>query len=138
MGADVQLTAFSFQRSEKLYRSALEVIPGGVNSPVRSMVSIGREPIFIERGEGAELVDVDGNRYVDWVCSWGPLIAGHAQPGVVAAVQEAAALGTSYGAPTAREAELAVSWRSAVARGSARQYRWQGVPPGKLPPADPP
>ncbi|HEY8639954.1 MAG TPA: aminotransferase class III-fold pyridoxal phosphate-dependent enzyme, partial [Solirubrobacterales bacterium] len=63
------------------------------------MASIGREPIFIERGEGAELVDVDGNRYVDWVCSWGPLIAGHAHPGVVAAVQEAAALGTSYGAP---------------------------------------
>jgi glutamate-1-semialdehyde 2,1-aminomutase len=71
------------------------------------MASIGRDPIFIERGEGAELVDVEGNRYVDWVCSWGPLIAGHAQPDVVAAVQEAAAKGTSYGAPTARETELA-------------------------------
>jgi glutamate-1-semialdehyde 2,1-aminomutase len=71
------------------------------------MAAIGREPIFIERGEGAELVDVDGKRYVDWVCSWGPLIAGHAHPDVVAAVQDAAAKGTSYGAPTEREVELA-------------------------------
>jgi glutamate-1-semialdehyde 2,1-aminomutase len=90
-----------------LYAEALKVIPGGVNSPVRSMAAIGRDPIFIERGEGAELVDTDGNRYVDWVCSWGPLIAGHAQPDVVRAVQDAAAKGTSYGAPTAREIELA-------------------------------
>lgn len=90
-----------------LYEEALEVMPGGVNSPVRSMAAIGRDPIFIARGEGAEIVDVDGNRYVDWVCSWGPLIAGHAHPDVVAAVQEAAALGTSYGAPTQREVELA-------------------------------
>jgi glutamate-1-semialdehyde 2,1-aminomutase len=83
------------------------VMPGGVNSPVRSMAAIGRDPIFIARGEGAELVDMDGNRYVDWVCSWGPLIAGHAHPDVVATVQQAAARGTSYGAPTAREVELA-------------------------------
>src|SRR3954449_7967103 len=82
-------------------------MPGGVNSPVRSMAAIGRDPIFIERGEGAELVDTDGKRYVDWVCSWGPLIAGHAHPDVVAAVQAAAAKGTSYGAPTEREIELA-------------------------------
>ncbi len=82
-------------------------MPGGVNSPVRAMGSIGREPIFIERGEGCELVDVDGNRYIDWVCSWGPLILGHAEPGVVAAVEEAAARGTSYGAATAAEVELA-------------------------------
>jgi glutamate-1-semialdehyde 2,1-aminomutase len=82
-------------------------MPGGVNSPVRSMAAIGRDPIFIERGEGAELVDTDGNRYVDWVCSWGPLIAGHAHPAVVTAVQEAAARGTSYGAPTVAETELA-------------------------------
>lgn len=90
-----------------LFEEAQKVMPGGVNSPVRSMAAIGRDPIFIERGEGAELVDVDGNRYVDWVCSWGPLIAGHAHPDVVAAVQEAAAKGTSYGAPTQREIELA-------------------------------
>jgi glutamate-1-semialdehyde 2,1-aminomutase len=90
-----------------LYEEALKLIPGGVNSPVRSMAAIGRDPIFIERGEGAELVDTDGNRYVDWVCSWGPLIAGHAQPDVIRAVQDAAAKGTSYGAPTEREIELA-------------------------------
>jgi len=71
------------------------------------MRQIGREPIFVERGEGCELVDVDGNRYVDWVCSWGPLIHGHAHPAVVAAVAEAAARGTSYGAATATEVELA-------------------------------
>jgi glutamate-1-semialdehyde 2,1-aminomutase len=90
-----------------LFAEAQQFIPGGVNSPVRSMAAIGRDPIFIERGEGDELVDTDGNRYVDWVCSWGPMIAGHAHPAVVAAVQEAAARGTSYGAPTVRETELA-------------------------------
>jgi glutamate-1-semialdehyde 2,1-aminomutase len=94
-------------RSDALYREALAVMPGGVNSPVRSMAAIGRDPIFIERGDGAELVDVDGNRYVDWVCSWGPLIAGHAHPDVLAAIQHAAARGTSFGAPTEREVELA-------------------------------
>ena len=95
-------------RSEELYRRALGLLPGGVNSPVRSMLSIGRgNPIFVERGEGPELIDVDGNRYVDWVGSWGPLIAGHAHPDVVEAVQAAAARGTSYGAPTAGEVEIA-------------------------------
>src|SRR3954469_22526285 len=83
-------------------------MPGGVNSPVRAMKSICREyPIFIDRGEGFELIDADGNRYVDWVCSWGPLILGHADPEVVAAVCEAAAKGTSYGAPTEGEVDLA-------------------------------
>ena len=83
-------------------------MPGGVNSPVRAMRSIGREhPIFAARGEGAELIDVDGNRYIDWVCSWGPLILGHAHPRVVAAVREAAERGTSYGTPTGGEVELA-------------------------------
>jgi glutamate-1-semialdehyde 2,1-aminomutase len=71
------------------------------------MAAIGRDPIFIERGQGAELVDVDGNSYVDWVCSWGPLVAGHAHPDVVAAVRDAVGRGTSYGAPTAAEVELA-------------------------------
>jgi glutamate-1-semialdehyde 2,1-aminomutase len=71
------------------------------------MRAIGREPIFVERGEGCELVDVDGNRYVDWVCSWGPLILGHADPEVLAAVREAAARGTSFGAPTEAEVRLA-------------------------------
>ncbi len=82
--------------------------PGGVNSPVRAMRSIGREhPIFIDRGEGCELVDVDGNRYLDFVCSWGPLILGHAHPSVVGAVREAAERGTSFGAPTEAEVSLA-------------------------------
>ncbi|HME04559.1 MAG TPA: aminotransferase class III-fold pyridoxal phosphate-dependent enzyme, partial [Solirubrobacteraceae bacterium] len=94
-------------RSAELYRRAVEVIPGGVNSPVRAMRAIGREPIFIARGEGAELIDVDGNRFIDYVCSWGPLILGHAHPHVLAAVGEAAAKGTSFGAPTPGEVELA-------------------------------
>ena len=85
----------------------MRVLPGGVNSPVRAMRSIGRDPIFIERASGAEIIDVDGNTYVDYVCSWGPMILGHAHPEVIAAVTEAAALGTSYGAPTAGEVELA-------------------------------
>ncbi len=94
-------------RSTELYRRALQLLPGGVNSPVRAMSAIGRAPIFVDRGAGAELVDVDGNRYVDYVCSWGPLIHGHAHPAVVAAVEAAARRGTSFGAPTAGEIELA-------------------------------
>jgi glutamate-1-semialdehyde 2,1-aminomutase len=94
-------------RSAELYRRALELMPGGVNSPVRAMRSIGREPIFVARGDGAELIDVDGNRFIDYVCSWGPLIHGHAHPRVIEAVTEAAAHGTSFGAPTPGEVELA-------------------------------
>ena len=94
-------------RSSELFRHALELLPGGVNSPVRAMRAIGREPIFIARGEGAELYDVDGNCYVDYVCSWGPLIHGHAHPEVLAAIGVAAAKGTSFGAPTPGELELA-------------------------------
>ncbi len=94
-------------RSAQLYERALPLLPGGVNSPVRAMRSIGRDPIFIASGEGPLIRDVDGNEYVDWVCSWGPLIAGHAHPVVVAAVADAAAHGTSFGAPTAAEVELA-------------------------------
>jgi glutamate-1-semialdehyde 2,1-aminomutase len=83
------------------------VLPGGVNSPVRAMRAIGRDPIFIERASGAEITDVDGNIYVDYVCSWGPLILGHAHPAVLAAVIEAAERGTTFGAATAAEVELA-------------------------------
>jgi len=72
-------------RSAEAYRRALELLPGGVNSPVRAMRSIGRDPLFIARGEGAELIDIDGNRFLDYVCSWGPLIHGHAHPDVLAA-----------------------------------------------------
>lgn len=100
--------SYATPRSAELFGRATGLLPGGVNSPVRAMRSIGRDhPVFIERGEGCELVDVDGNRYVDWVCSWGPLILGHAHPAVVEAVQEAAARGTSYGAPIEGEVELA-------------------------------
>jgi glutamate-1-semialdehyde 2,1-aminomutase len=90
-----------------LYERALAAIPGGVDSPVRSFASVGGEPFFVERGEGAYLVDTEGRRYVDLVQSWGASILGHAHPKVVEAVQQAAAAGTSYGAPTAREVELA-------------------------------
>ncbi|HWW67905.1 MAG TPA: glutamate-1-semialdehyde 2,1-aminomutase [Solirubrobacterales bacterium] len=102
-----RLSIPSSERSAELYQRALRVLPGGVNSPVRAMRQIGREPVFIERGEGCELVDVDGNRYLDWVGSWGPLILGHAHPAVVSAVTEAVARGTSYGAATEGEVELA-------------------------------
>jgi glutamate-1-semialdehyde 2,1-aminomutase len=94
-------------RSAAAYERAVQLLPGGVNSPVRAMRSIGRDPVFVARGEGAELVDVDGNRYVDWVMSWGPLIAGHAHPEVVSAVTAAASAGTSFGAPTEAEVDLA-------------------------------
>ena len=94
-------------KSAELYRRALARLPGGVNSPVRAMRAIGRDPVFVERGSGAELVDVDGNRYVDYVLSWGPLVHGHAHPRVLEAVAAAAARGTTFGAPTAGEVELA-------------------------------
>ena len=93
--------------SELLYQEAQSLIPGGVNSPVRAFKSVGGVPRFIQRGQGPFVWDVDGNRYVDYVLSWGPLILGHAHPSVVAALQEQAARGTSYGAPTALENELA-------------------------------
>jgi glutamate-1-semialdehyde 2,1-aminomutase len=90
-----------------LYERALARIPGGVNSPVRSFASVGGEPFFTERGEGAYLFDTDGRRYIDYVQSWGASILGHAHPVVVEAVQRAAASGTSYGTPTRGEVELA-------------------------------
>ena len=102
-------------RSAEAYRRALELLPGGVNSPVRAMRSIGREPLFVARGSGAELIDVDGNRYLDYVCSWGPLIHGHAHPAIVTAVTDAAAKGTSFGAPTLGETSLACEVSSRVA-----------------------
>ena len=101
------MSAFTTTRSAELYERALAVLPGGVNSPVRAMRSIGRAPIFIASGEGATIRDVDGNEYVDWVCSWGPLILGHANAAVVEAVTKAAACGTTFGAPTEGEVTLA-------------------------------
>src|SRR3954470_23311322 len=102
-------------RSE-LYRRALDLIPGGVNSPVRAMRAVGLdEPFFVARGEGATIEDVDGNRYLDWVMSWGPLLFGHADPDTVEAVRDAALRGTSFGAPTEAEVELAAEIVDAVA-----------------------
>ena len=97
----------NLDKSMELLAAAKDVIPGGVNSPVRAFRAVGGEPPFIARGEGAYLEDADGNRYIDYVLSWGPLILGHAHPAVVSALAEATASGTSYGAPTALETELA-------------------------------
>jgi glutamate-1-semialdehyde 2,1-aminomutase len=98
-----------------LFRRALELIPGGVNSPVRAMRAVGLdEPFFVRRGEGAYLEDVDGNRYIDWVMSWGPLLFGHADADTVEAVKGAAERGTSFGAPTEAEVELAAEIVDAV------------------------
>src|SRR5437016_3403186 len=98
-----------------LYRRALELIPGGVNSPVRAMRAVGLdEPFFVRSARGAYLEDVDGNRYLDWVMSWGPLLFGHADDEAVAAVRAAAARGTSFGAPTEAEVELAAEIVDAV------------------------
>ena len=96
-------------KSISLFQEAQTLFPGGVNSPVRAFRAVGGQPLFIERGEGPYLFDVDGNRYVDYVLSWGPLITGHAHPQVVDAIQQAALKGTSYGAPNALENELAKS-----------------------------
>ena len=98
-----------------LYRHALALIPGGVNSPVRAMRAVGLgEPFFAARGEGAYLYDVEGNRYLDWVLSWGPLIFGHADPETVEAVRDAARLGTTFGVTTEAEVELAAELADAV------------------------
>jgi len=95
------------ERSQQLFAEARELIPGGVDSPVRAFRAVGGQPLFISHASGSRVVDVDGNSFVDYVGSWGPLILGHAEPAVVRALQEAAEKGTSYGAPTPLENELA-------------------------------
>ncbi len=102
------------ERSSELYARARQVLVGGVNSPVRSFRSVGGEPLFIQRGEGCYIYDADGNGYVDYVCSWGALILGHADADVVRAIQEQATRGTSYGASTELEVELAEKIASAI------------------------
>ncbi len=97
----------SYTASAHLFEQAKKYIPGGVNSPVRACRSVGCDPVFITRASGATLTDADGNEYVDFVCSWGPMIVGHAHPHIVDAVQKAAASGTSFGAPTPTEIDLA-------------------------------
>ena len=97
----------NIQKSIELFNQAQQLLPGGVDSPVRAFKAVGGQPLFIERGEGPYLYDVDGNCYIDYVLSWGPLITGHAHPKVVEAVQQAAVKGTSYGSPSPLEIELA-------------------------------
>jgi len=92
--------------NHELFQRASELLPGGVNSPVRAFKSVGGTPVFLERGVGPYVHDVDGNRYIDFIGSWGALILGHADPDVVAAVIHAASGGTTFGAPTPREVEL--------------------------------
>ncbi|MEP7176475.1 MAG: glutamate-1-semialdehyde 2,1-aminomutase [Gemmatimonadales bacterium] len=104
---DVRASARLTGASERLFAAAQRVLPGGVNSPVRAFRSVGGTPRFITRGEGAWLEDADGNRYVDLVLSWGPLILGHAHPEVLEAIVDAAGRGTTYGAPTELEVRLA-------------------------------
>ena len=101
-------------RSELYFNRAKEVIPGGVNSPVRACKAVKSNPIFFERGEGPYLIDADGNRYIDYVCSWGPLILGHAHPNVIAEVYFASKRGTSFGAPTWLEVEMAETIRKCI------------------------
>lgn len=95
------------KRSEELYNKAVNYFPGGVNSPVRAFKSVDGAPIFAEKGEGCHLIDADGNRYIDFCCSWGPLILGHAHQGVIEKVTQTMSNGMSFGAPTALENELA-------------------------------
>lgn len=101
-----------YEKSKQLFERAQQSIPGGVNSPVRAFKSVGGTPLFMQRAKGAYLYDVDGNRYIDYIASWGPMILGHAWEPVVAAIREYAAYSTSYGAPTLLEVEMAELIRS--------------------------
>jgi glutamate-1-semialdehyde 2,1-aminomutase len=96
-----------FEKSRQLYEKALQLMPGGVNSPVRAFRAVGGNPLFISRGKGARIVDADGNEFIDYVGSWGPLILGHCHPEILEALRGALETGTSYGAPTEKEIELA-------------------------------
>ncbi|MEG0598432.1 MAG: aminotransferase class III-fold pyridoxal phosphate-dependent enzyme, partial [Oscillospiraceae bacterium] len=93
--------------SEELFSAAQKVLPGGVNSPVRAFRAVGITPRFISRADGAHIYDVDGKDYIDYVCSWGPMILGHNHPVIRQAVEQAVKDGLSFGAPTAREVEMA-------------------------------
>lgn len=101
------MTELQTRTSSELFERAKRVIPGGVNSPVRAMRAVGREPLFIRQAQGAEITDADGNRFLDYIGSWGPMILGHAHPAVVEALRRAVERGTSYGAPTEIEIEIA-------------------------------
>jgi glutamate-1-semialdehyde 2,1-aminomutase len=96
-----------WKKSQRLFKKAQELIPGGVNSPVRAFKAVGGNPLFIQKAKGSKIYDVDGNEYIDYVLSWGPLILGHAHPDIIKALKKATERGTSYGAPTQLEIELA-------------------------------
>ena len=97
----------SYEKSQAAFKEAINIMPGGVNSPVRAFKSVNMDPIFMHSGKGAILTDIDGNEYIDYVLSWGPLILGHSEPNVVKAIQEQAAIATSFGAPSLSENKLA-------------------------------
>ena len=90
----------SYEKSKQAFKEAVTLMPGGVNSPVRAFKSVDMDPIFMERGKGSRIFDIDGNEYIDYVLSWGPLILGHANDQVVEAIKKVAEQGTSFGAPT--------------------------------------
>src|SRR5512136_361785 len=102
----------NIDNSIRLFEEAQQLLPGGVDSPVRAFRAVGGQPLFIDHGQGAYLYDADGNRFIDYVLSWGPLILGHAHPAVVAAIGATAAKGTSFGAPSELEIGLAEAIRS--------------------------
>lgn len=99
--------SYTYEKSKAAFARAQEVIPGGVNSPVRAFKAVGEAPVFVKHGEGAHITDIDGQTYVDMVCSWGPLLLGHRHPAVVSAIQEALEHGTTFGMPTELETEMA-------------------------------
>lgn len=99
--------SYTFKKSEGAFAEAQKVIPGGVNSPVRAFKAVGETPVFVEHGDGSHITDIDGQKYIDFVCSWGPLILGHRHPKIVAAIQDALAHGTTFGMPTVLETKMA-------------------------------
>ena len=118
-----------FNKSIEAFVAAKQRIPGGVNSPVRAFKSVNADPVFIERAKGARVWDIDGNEYLDFVASWGPMILGHAHEEIVKTVQEAAERGTSYGAPTLVEtqmAELITSMVPSIEKVRMVQFRYRG------------
>src|SRR5271157_1866381 len=104
----------SRKKSEQLFAEALEFIPGGVNSPVRAFRAVGGQPFFVNQAQGARIVDVDGNEYLDYVGTWGPAILGHAHPKIIQAIQQAAGQGASFGIPNPHEVTMAKLICSAV------------------------
>ena len=96
-----------FTNSLEAFKQACEYIPGGVNAPVRAFRSVDNDPVFISSANGSKITDIDGNEYIDYVCSWGPMILGHSHPAVIASIQAACEKGTSFGAPTLGETALA-------------------------------